>query len=333
MILSLSLILIINIFIVINFDNISKFLNIYDFPDQKLKIHKKKVSLMGGTIIVLNIFLILIFDLIFKIINIEFFLAKKELLSFLFVLIFFYFLGLYDDKHNIKPNFKFFLSLLISIFYTMTNENIIINSFSISIYEHRVFLENFSIPFTVFCILILINAMNFFDGINGQSLIFFLIIFSFLLLKTLRLDFYLFIIIIILFCLYLNLKNMMFLGDNGIYVLTIVLITSIIYEHNIYKQFIYADEIFFLLLFPGIDLLRLTFSRLINGKNPFYGDRKHVHHLMINRYSLLISNIFLIFLSILPIFLYSIFNLNFYAVFSIFLIIYSLIIKNLLHDK
>ena len=108
-----------------------------------------------------------------------------------------------------------------------------------------------------------------------------------------------------------------------------ILITSIIYEHNVYKNFIYADEIFFLLLLPGIDLIRLTVVRLINGKNPFYGDRNHIHHLMIKRYSLLITNIFLVFLPILPILLYSNFHLNFYAIFSTFLIIYIFLIKNL----
>ena len=69
--------------------------------------------------------------------------------------------------------------------------------------------------------------------------------FSYLLLKTNRLEFYSLIIIIILFCLFLNLSNEMFLGDNGVYVMSIILITSIIYEHNVYKNFIYADEIFF----------------------------------------------------------------------------------------
>ena len=58
----------------------------------------------------------------------------------------------------------------------------------------------------------------------------------------------------------------MFLGDNGVYVMSILLSTSIIYEHNTYKEFIYVDEIFFLLLLPGIDLLRLTIFRLIHRK-------------------------------------------------------------------
>ena len=59
----------------------------------------------------------------------------------------------------------------------------------------------------------------------------------------------------------------MFLGDNGVYVLSTILITSLIYEHNLYRSFINADEIFFLLLFPGIDLVRLTFFEYWDEKS------------------------------------------------------------------
>ena len=328
----LTLIIIIcllNLFLVINIKNISKFINLYDFPDKRLKTHKKKISLIGGTIVMFNIFFLLFIDFAIQIKFFDFFQSTTEIFSFLFVLFLFFILGFYDDKYKIKPYVKFFLSILISICYVFTNKNIIVDSFSISIYEYRIFLEVFSVLFTIFCIIVLINSLNFYDGINGQLLIFFLIMFSYLLLKTNRFEFYSLIIIIILFCLFLNLSNQMFLGDNGVYVMSTILITSIIYEHNVYKNFIYADEIFFLLLLPGIDLIRLTVVRLINGKNPFYGDRNHIHHLMIKRYSLLITNIFLVFLSILPILLYNNFHLNFYAIFSIFLIIYVFLIKNL----
>ena len=328
----LTLIIIIcllNLFLVINIKNISKFINLYDFPDNRLKTHKKKISLIGGTIVIFNIFFLLFIDFAFQIKFFDFFQSTTEIFSFLAVLFLFFILGFYDDKYKIKPYLKFFLSILISICYVFTNENIIVDSFSISIYEYRIFLEVFSVLFTVFCIIVLINSLNFYDGINGQLLIFFLIMFSYLLLKTNRFEFYSLIIIIILFCLFLNLSNQIFLGDNGVYVMSIILITSLIYEHNVYKNFIYADEIFFLLLLPGIDLIRLTIVRLINGKNPFYGDRNHIHHLMIKRYSLLITNIFLVFLSILPILLYNNFHLNFYATSSIFLIIYIFLIKNL----
>ena len=323
---------IINLIIVININTISKIINLYDFPDKKLKFHKKKIPLIGGSILILNILLLILVEFIFRIKIFVFFQSLNEIFSFFLILLSFFILGFYDDKYKIKPSYKFFFSILISLFYIVINNNILIKSFSLSIYEHRIFLETFSVLFTVFCIIVLINSLNFFDGINGQLLIFFLLVFSYLLLKTNRYEFYVFIIIIILFCLFMNLKNQMFLGDNGVYVLSVILITSIIYENNVYKIFAYADEIFFLLLLPGIDLIRLTFLRLIKKKNPFYGDRNHLHHLMIKKYSLLITNTLLLLLSVLPIFLYNVFELNFYAIFSIFLVIYVLLISNLSND-
>ena len=322
----------INLIIVININNISKIINLYDLPDKKLKFHKKKIPLIGGSILIFNVFFLIFIEFIFQIKIFVFFQSLSEIFSFLLILLSFFILGFYDDKYKIRPSYKFFFSILISLFYIITNNNILIKSFSLSIYEHKIFLETFSVLFTIFCIIVLINSLNFFDGINGQLLIFFLLVFSYLLLKTNRYEFYVFIIIIILFCLFMNLKNQMFLGDNGVYVLSIILITSIIYENNVYKNFTYADEIFFLLLLPGIDLIRLTFFRLIKKKNPFYGDRNHIHHLMIKKYSLLITNILLFLLSVFPIFLYNIFELNFYAIFSTFLVIYVLLINNLSND-
>ena len=323
----------INLIIVININSISKIINIYDLPDKKLKLHKKKIPLIGGSILIFNILFLILIEFIFRVKIFVFFQSLSEIFSFFLILLSFFLLGFYDDKYKIKPSYKFFFSILISLSYILINNNILIKSFSISIYEHKIFLETFSLLFTIFCIIVLINSLNFFDGINGQSLIFFLLVFSYLLLKTNRYEFYVFIIIIISFCLFMNLRNQIFLGDNGVYVLSLILITSIIYENNVYKNFTYADEIFFLLLLPGIDLIRLTFFRLIKKKNPFYGDRNHIHHLMIKKYSLLITNISLFLLSVFPIFLYNIFEFNFYAIFSTFLVIYVLLINNLSNDS
>ena len=38
---------------------------------------------------------------------------------------------------------------------------------------------------------------------------------------------------------------------------------------NSYRNIIFVDEIFMLLFLPGLDLIRLTITRLLKGKNPF----------------------------------------------------------------
>lgn len=322
--------LILNLIILINLKKFSKILNIYDHPDGKLKIHKAKVPLIGGLILILNFSTIFFYQIFFQerflSLNINYF-NNFELFSLLILIYSYFFLGLYDDKFYLSPFKKLLISILIIFIVIFFNENLIISNFSLSFLEKRIFLGNASIFFTIFSILILINALNFYDGINGQSCLIFLFFFSYLLFKSDVNFFYLICIILILMVMILNFKNLLFLGDSGIYLLTIILSISLIYEYNVQKNIIYADEIFFLLLFPGVDLLRLTITRSLNSKNPFLGDRNHIHHLLINRFSLLFSNIILISLTILPILLFIIFRLNSFLIFSLFIIIYTIFIK------
>ena len=86
---------------------------------------------------------------------------------------------------------------------------------------------------------------------------------------------------------------------------------------------------FFLLILPGYDLVRLTSTRIFKGKNAFYGDRNHIHHLLIDKFSLLISNIILLLYILTPIVFFSFFNLNFYLVLFIFTISYIILINKL----
>ena len=326
----LILLSLLNLIIFFKISKLSKFFNIYDKPDNKLKLHKKKIPIIGGIILVLNFSVLFFYQIFF--LN-EFLSIDLNKLNFLEIIagllfIFGYFiLGLYDDKINLSPNKKIFFSILIILLAISFNENLVVKMMSISFIESKIFLDNYAYFFTIFCILILVNALNFYDGINGQSCLIFLISFSYLFIKSDMHYFYIISIILILFILFLNISNKIFLGDSGIYLLGIILSSSLIYEHNIQKNIIFADEIFFLLLLPGLDLLRLTLKRLLSFKNPFFGDRDHIHHLLINRYSLKVTNLILFLTSIIPIILFSVFTINFFLVFFIFLVIYVFLIK------
>ena len=281
-------------------------------PNKNLKIHKNKTSLIGGSIIMLNIILLFFIDFFLGTSFFDFYLNIDNQLIFLFILCIIFILGFCDDKFNLSPNKKFVFLTLITLIFIILDKNLLVQKISFSFYPHKIFIENYSIFFTVFCFLILINALNFYDGINGQSLIFYFIVFSYLLIISEKFEFYGIILFIITFLLFLNLKKLLFLGDNGIYVLTIILSTALIYEHNVYRNIIFVDEIFMLLFLPGLDLIRLTITRLLKGKNPFYGDRNHIHHLLIKKYSLLTTNLILCFLGITPIIFFNFLKLNFF---------------------
>ena len=321
--------IILNYLLFINLKKLSNFINVFDKPDNKLKKHTTTVPLLGGTILVINFSLIVLFELIFDYKFQYKEIDLKECTSIFFFIFSFFILGIVDDKYKLKPQKKFFLSILLSIIVLTLNKDLIISDIKFSFYENRLFLNNYSYFFTIFCIVILINALNFYDGINGQSIIFFLIVFSYIAYNSPIYLFYILIILVLIFLLFLNLRGKTFMGDNGIYFLGSILITSLIYEHNVFKSIKYADQIFLLLILPGYDLLRLTLTRIYKSKNAFYGDRNHIHHLLTDKFSLLISNIILLLYILTPIVLFSFFNLNFYLVLFVFTISYIILINKL----
>ena len=322
--------LIINLIIYFNLDRLSKVINIYDTPDKKLKLHRKITPVLGGCILAINYFFLFFYQIY---LGQEFLAFKKsifsnrEIISIIILIISLFLIGIYDDKFKIKPSFKIFYSTFVLLLCILINEKLVISSFSVSFLKNKIFLNQLSFFFTIFSFLIFINSLNFFDGINGQSCLFLLIVFVFLLLKSNFHLFYIFNIFLILLIFFLNIKEKIFLGDSGIFLIGSVASISLIYEYKFNQFILFADQIFLLLLLPGIDLVRLTIVRIYNGKNAFYGDRNHIHHLLMKKFSLKLTNIILVFVSILPtiLFLY----LNFYLSFSLFLIIYILLILKL----
>jgi len=322
----ISIYLVLNTLIYINFNKISKLINILDKPDNKLKRHKINTPLLGGVIMLFNLIIFFLLQPFFEYRIIELNISYRNYFSIIFFILAFFLLGIIDDKHALKPEKKIFLMIFFSIISFTLNNDLIISDFSFSFYEKRIFLNDFKYIFTIFCVLILINSLNFYDGINAQSIIFFIFCFSYLAYKSPIYNFYIIIILVLIFILFLNLLNKCFMGDNGIFLLGSILIIAIIYEYNIFETINYSDEIFLLLILPGYDLVRLTSTRVIRNKNAFYGDRNHIHHLLNNKFSLLNTNLILFFLSIIPIFLYSVINLNFFVVLTIFTITYIFVI-------
>ena len=280
----ISLLLI--LFFSFSYTKLTKLFNLYDFPDHKRKLHKKKISLAGGLLIFISFLFILFIDFFYlNKININLlFINNREFITFLIFSSLFLLIGIYDDKFILSPDKKLFLSFFIVFISLTVNENLLINNVKFSFIEKEINLGLFSYFFTSFAILLFLNSLNMFDGINMQSglyIIFFLIILFFKLNYN-----YLFIslIIFLLFFIFLNYKNKIFMGDNGInflgYILSYFSIVS--YNANIIN---YADEIFLIMCIPGFDLLRLSLTRIFSGKHPFTADNNHIHHKLLKEFN------------------------------------------------
>ena len=145
MIINFSILAVINLLVLLNLEKISKFIDLYDFPNKKLKKHKNKISLIGGTIIISNLFLFYVLSYFFDYEFFAFFQNAEQEIIFFIIIFLFYLLGFYDDKINLNPYIKLFISIIIITAYLYLDQNLIIQKFSVSFYQHKIFLESYSI--------------------------------------------------------------------------------------------------------------------------------------------------------------------------------------------
>jgi UDP-GlcNAc:undecaprenyl-phosphate GlcNAc-1-phosphate transferase len=317
--------LIINISFVIFYDFFRKKINIIDFPDNKRKLHKIPVPLLGGIFLFINLFLLLIISLFDNQILYNFFYLKekKDITIFFSSCLFLFILGLLDDKFRINPYLRFTIFLIIFLVITQ-EQNLRIEYVQLSFLKDVIDLSYFSHSFTILCFLLFINAFNFFDGINLQSGIYSLILSIIISIINNNLLFFYILQFFLIIFLYLNYKNKTFLGDSGTYLLSFIFAYYFIKFYND-RHIIYADEIVVLMLIPGLDLFRLFFVRIVNKKNPFFPDKNHIHHLLLKKFNYIWVNFILFFLIIFSYFFYKIFTIQYLSIFFIIIIYFFLV--------
>ena len=309
------LFLVLNIFLFLNLNKISSHLKVYDYPDNNRKIHKQAVSYVGGLFIFIN-FTLIFFLSYFEILNFQ--IANLNY-SIYFFSLFFFILGFLDDKKNLNPFFKLFLLLLLSYFFIKINSEAKLEELIFSFTEKSIILDFWAIPFTIFCYILFINALNFFDGLDlqaGSYTIFFLIVLNFISSNNLIL--YMFIPII--FFIFYNFKGKVFLGNNGSHFIGFLISYLSIYYYNSGK-IIFTDQIVLLMFLPGLDMLRLFIFRLLKKQSPFYADNNHIHHILTLKIGRLNYFLFLIITIVVPNVLYF-FNYNFWYLVGAISVIY-----------
>ena len=202
-IINLSLIYLLNL----NRFKISKNLKLIDFPNNDRKIHKHKTPLIGGLIIssiyLLNIFfLFYIFESFYNP-----YILLLSLLSFL--------IGFFDDRKNINSYLRLFLFFALIASFLIFNEILIIKNIYFDFLNLKYELGFISIPFTILCILLLINAINLSDGINSLAILIIIYVLSYLYAYNSGIERYLLLnlIISLIFIGYLNYKGNFFLGN------------------------------------------------------------------------------------------------------------------------
>jgi UDP-GlcNAc:undecaprenyl-phosphate GlcNAc-1-phosphate transferase len=317
-----------NLIITYNLKKISKILNIYDAPDGVRKFHIIPTPLLGGIIFLFPILLLLLLlfflteNIFFELVSIN----KKEFLNLLILLLFVFLIGFFDDKIGVSANKKLFFLTLLIFTYLKIEPNLVIHNLNFSLFKYSLNLGAYSLLFTTMCFLLFINAFNMFDGIDLQSGLYSLFIIIILFILNQYLFIYLYFIFQIIFFLILNFKNKTFMGDSGALLLSTLISYFIIKTYKT-ENFLFADDIFLLMLIPGIDLLRLAILRILKKKHPFKADNEHLHHYLSSKFSLIKTTIIIQSLIIIPALVGIYFKISHLAIILSLIIYFSLIIK------
>lgn len=313
-----------------NINFITEKLNLIDYPDKKRKLHKKKTPLIGGLIIFLCFVYLIVIDQLFSI-NSNFILKLIFILSPIFII------GLLDDIHNFSPTNKTIsLSLLILLFLYFDKQFLLKELYFDDFKKIYLLNDLFSYFITTFCLLLLINAFNMTDGINGLAhSILFLWLIILIILFNLNITFYFFALIIFLSFL-LNYQGKYFLGNSGSLFLSsfIGLLTIYLYNSNLnFRNLINVEKIILIFLIPGLDMLRLFILRISNNKSPFSGDINHFHHYLVKNFYLHKAIILYLFLILWPFIFVKFYKVKYFFIFLIQAIIFFFLVSYFKNKK
>ena len=329
---SLSLIIIglfiLNFIIIFKFEYLIKKINIYDFPNELRKKHEYRTPLFGGILIFVNLLIIsfsFLTDAKLIVFPEDYFESIRSFYILIIICSSFFIMGLYDDKYNLNSYTRLSVSAILIYILINIDNSLLIKELTFTFYDKNIFLETFSHSFTILSFVLFINAMNMYDGINLQSGLYYIFIYTFVSFHTSASIFLILFLIPIIFFIYLNYKNKSFLGDSGVYLLSFILGYVIVKTYNIENNFA-ADEIFLIMMLPGIELLRLSISRIFKGINPFAGDRNHLHHYLTDNMNIYLANLILALLVIIPLILMNIYN-SFVAILIFFIVYISMILN------
>ena len=140
----------------------------------------------------------------------------------LFLVLLIFLIGLFDDRYDIKPFTKLFLLSSIILISILIDENLIVKTLNFYNFQPNINLSNLSVPLTILFILLFLNAINMFDGIDLQVSIYFFVIILFLSIKY-NIHYLFYFSPVIILNSYFNSKNKLFLGDSGTYIIGILI--------------------------------------------------------------------------------------------------------------
>ena len=214
--------------------------------------------------LLLNI--ILIFPFLFNYFEMSFFIPV------FFILV----VGLLDDIYNLSVMVRFVSVSFILIIFLYFNQDYYLSRLIINNYDIEIGLYS-GISISLFLLMGFIHVMNMSDGRNGLVISYLLLVPFYIIYKEGFDLYHIDLILILILMIFLNFKNISYLGNNGLLVISVVFGSLLFKYYN--EGIIYIREVFILFFIPFFDGIYVTIKRILNKKNLFDPDKNHLHHL------------------------------------------------------
>tara|TARA_B100001250_G_scaffold414337_1_gene452061 strand:- start:3763 stop:4929 length:1167 start_codon:yes stop_codon:yes gene_type:complete len=278
---------------------------ILDIPNKR-KTHKRSMVRLGGLSMIIAFLLgtLFIYRITTLFSNIE--INNNIVFVILIGALAFFTLGIIDDIKRLKPFTKLFFQIIIANFIYLVSPKI--NAIDLNWLSSNLdplILSNFITYFlTIFLIVAITNSINWLDGIDGLASGITLIIGLGLIIMFINQKNITLALITSTLCgtntgflRYNFYPAKILMGDGGSYLLggtlSVISIVGLSYGYQInYPENLVEigsitvlplQTIIFLFFVPIVDMMNVIISRLASGYNPFYPDRKHIHHKMLDR--------------------------------------------------
>lgn len=261
--------------------------NLMDSPNQR-SAHKKDVPTMGGIAFfltfMLSFFFLKRFDMEDTLI------ALIPGLSILFIL------GLKDDLVGVAPLTKL-LAQLIACLFVVTQDGMYVDTLNGFLGINEIS-KAIAYPMSCFLMIMVINAFNLIDGVDGLASIIGIIISLIYALMLYYVSDYLFCLLsltvvgVLLAFLRYNFSNSgykIFMGDTGSliigFIISALTIRFLATPNVAFENFPFTPDmvplvVLSILIVPLFDSFRVFVIRIFNRKNPFSADKNHIHHVI-----------------------------------------------------
>ena len=268
-------------------------IGIYDAPESQRKVHNGHVPLSGG----MSVFLALVLVVLIEITpSKDYFLAHPMLFIGGTVMLG---LGLWDDFKELSALTRLLVQLLVASLVVFW-EGLSIVHLGMPFGEARGFVGTsfFGAPLTILALVLMVNAVNMLDGLDGLLSGIMVIGFSGLLylgvsdgMVIFLVHAHVLLVASLLGFLVWNYRGFgqtqakYFLGDSGSnflgFMLAYMAINTAMDPHSDPRTLVPPITVAWVVALPAAELLTMVIKRLMRGVHPMQADRTHLHHLLL----------------------------------------------------